>query len=556
MRSFLIVLLSLALQFSCKKSNPTPVVTVPVITGFDCGTVSFSATPTAGIAYNGTVTVHYNGGNGKTYTAGTSSSSTGVTGLTVTLQAGTLASGSGDMVYTISGLPSAAGNAGFDISFGTYRCSVLLPVAENTNFVQYGTPFPNVPDRNDAIIYQVNMRAFSSTGNFQGVIDRLDSIKAMGANIIYMMPIFPVGVLNAFNSPYCVRNYRTVSTEFGSLTDLRALVDGAHSRNMSVMLDWVANHTSWDNPWISEHSDWYLKNTSGVIISPPGMGWNDVAQLDYTNAAMRLEMIRNLKYWVYTANVDGFRFDYSDGPPFSFWQQAVDSLRHISTHKLLLLAEGSRSDHYAAGFDYIFGFNFYGGLRGVYGNGQPATNFDALNTSEFTGATNGQQVVRYTTNHDINGSDGTPQELYGGLTGSMSAFVAAACMKGIPMIYNGQEVGTPFRLTFPFTSADINWALNPDLKAEYKKIIAFRNSSAAIRGGTLITYSNANVLAFTKELGAEKVFILCNTRNSSITYTLPAALSGTSWTNAITGTSISLGTSVSLPAYTYLLLKN
>ena len=142
MRSFLIVLLSLALQFSCKKSNPTPVVTVPVITGFDCGTVSFSATPTAGIAYNGTVTVHYNGGNGKTYTAGTSSSSTGVTGLTVTLQAGTLASGSGDMVYTISGLPSAAGNAGFDISFGTYRCSVLLPVAENTNFVQYGTPFP------------------------------------------------------------------------------------------------------------------------------------------------------------------------------------------------------------------------------------------------------------------------------------------------------------------------------------------------------------------------------------------------------------------------------
>lgn len=556
MRSFIIFFLSLALLFSCKKSSTAPVLTTPVISGFDCATVSFSATPTAGITFNGTVTVHYNGGNGKSYTAGTASVSTGVTGLSVSLQPGTLANGAGDMTYSITGIASAAGNAGLEISFGNFHCSIILPVTENTTFVQYGTPFTNVPDRNDAIIYQVNMRAFSSTGNFQGVIDRLDSIKALGANIIYLMPIYPVGVASAFNSPYCVRNYRAINTEFGSLTDLRALVDGAHTRNMSVLLDWVANHTSWDNPWITEHNDWYMKNTSGAIISPPGMGWNDVAQLDYTNASMRLEMIRNLKYWVYTANVDGFRFDYSDGPPFSFWQQAVDSLRHISTHKLLLLAEGSRADHYTAGFDYIFGFNFYGGLRGVYGNGQPATNFDALNNSEFTGATNGQQVVRYTTNHDVNGSDGTPQELFGGLPGSMSAFVAASLMKGIPMIYNGQEVGTSFRLTFPFTSADINWTVNPELKAEYKRILAFRNSSAAIRSGTLVTYSTANVLAFTKEKATEKVFILSNVRNSNTTYTLPAALSGTSWTNAMTGSAVTLSTSVNLPAYSYLVLKN
>ena len=70
-----------------------------------------------------------------------------------------------------------------------------------------------------------------------------------------------------------------MNPEFGTLTDLRALVDGAHSKNMSVILDWVANHTSWDNPWITTHSDWYLKNAAGTIISPPGTGWNDVAQL-------------------------------------------------------------------------------------------------------------------------------------------------------------------------------------------------------------------------------------------------------------------------------------
>jgi len=554
MRTYLPAIVSLFLFFSCEKS--TPAATGPVITGLDCSSLSFSATPTAGISFNGTITVSYSGGNGKTYTAGSATLSTGVTGLTVSLQSGTLANGSGNLVFAVTGTATGPGNAGFSISFGNKSCSVILPVAENNSFEQYGTPFANVPDRKDAIIYQVNMRVFSTAGNFQGVIDRLDSIKAMGVNVIYLMPIYPVGVANAFNSPYCVRDYKTVNSEFGSLTDLRALVDGAHSRNMSVLLDWVANHTSWDHTWISTHNDWYQKNTAGAIISPPGMGWNDVAQLDFTNTAMRLEMIRNLKYWVYTANIDGFRFDYADGPPFSFWKQAVDSLRLINTHKLLLLAEGSRSDHYAAGFDYTFGFNFYGGLRGVFGNGLPATNFDVLNNLEFSGATNGQQVVRYTTNHDINGSDGTPQELYGGLTGSMSAFIAASLMKGVPMIYNGQEVGTPYRLTFPFTSADINWTLNPDLKAEYKRILAFRNSSAAIRGGTLASFSSADILAFTRELGTEKVFILSNVRNSSMTYTVPAALAGTSWTNVITGALVSVGVTITLPAYSYLLLKN
>src|SRR5450432_953762 len=119
---------------------------------------------------------------------------------------------------------------------------------------QYGTPFSNVPSRQDAIIYQVNIRAFSQQGNLAGVLTRLDSIKALGANVVYLMPIYPVGILKSVNSPYCVRDYLSVSTEFGTLDDLRAIVDGAHSRNMAVMLDWVANHTAWDHSWISDHA--------------------------------------------------------------------------------------------------------------------------------------------------------------------------------------------------------------------------------------------------------------------------------------------------------------
>ena len=132
--------------------------------------------------------------------------------------------------------------------------SIPGPISE-TDPAQYGIPFSNVPDRQDASIYQLNIRAFSSQGNFSCVIARLDSIKAMGVNVIYLMPICPIGTVNSSNSPYCVKDYKAVNTEFGTLSDLRALVDGVHKRNMSIMLDWVANDSARDNAWINNHKD-------------------------------------------------------------------------------------------------------------------------------------------------------------------------------------------------------------------------------------------------------------------------------------------------------------
>jgi len=424
----------------------------------------------------------------------------------------------------------------------------------NTDPAQYGTPFAGVPDARDAVIYQVNMRCFSSTHNFQGVIARLDSIKSLGVNIIYLMPIYPVGALKSVNSPYCVKDYTAINTEFGTLADLRNLIDGAHTRGMTVILDWVANHTAWDNAWITNTS-WYVTNSSGAIVSPSG--WTDVAQLNFKNADMRLAMIKALKFWVFTANCDGFRCDYADGPPADFWKQAIDSLRNIKTHKLLMLAEGTRNDHYTSGFNYTFGFRFYGQLKTIFSGNQPATNIDNINTQEFP-ATNSEMnlVVRYLTNHDVNSSDGTALDLFGGKTGSMAAFVVAAYMKGVPMIYNGQEVGTPNRMMFPFTNQQINWTLNPAMVAEYKKIIAFRNNSIALRRGTLVSYDNTNVCAFTKTSGTETVFVVSNLKNSTISFPIPAAVAGGTWKDAFTRNPVTLTTQITLLPYTYVVMKN
>ena len=136
---------------------------------------------------------------------------------------------------------------------------------------QYGTPFGGVPAREDAVIYQVNIRAFSAGGNLAGVTARLDSIRALHVNVVYLMPIYPVGAAvgghPAYNSPYAVADYGAVNPEFGTLADLRALVDAAHARQMAVMLDWVPNHTAWAHPWLTQHPDWYRQD-GGATSSP------------------------------------------------------------------------------------------------------------------------------------------------------------------------------------------------------------------------------------------------------------------------------------------------
>ncbi|GAC1425693.1 MAG: alpha-amylase family glycosyl hydrolase [Flavisolibacter sp.] len=419
---------------------------------------------------------------------------------------------------------------------------------------QYGKPFGYVPDRMDATLYQVNMRVFSKEGNFKGLLARLDSIKALGVNVIYLMPIYPVGIVKTSNSPYCVKDYKAVNSEFGSIEDLRAIVDGVHNRKMALILDWVPNHTSYDNAWTSNKS-WYLQDSSGNIISPPGTGWNDVAQLNFSNPGLRLAMISAMKYWVLTANVDGFRCDYADGPPVDFWKQAIDTLRNIPSHKLLMMAEGSRGANFEAGFDYNFGFRFFENLKMIYGRNRSVLSIDSVNLADSKGASDGQQFVRYITNHDVNGSDGTPLELFGGEKGSMAAFVVVAYMGSVPMIYNGQEVGTPYRLIFPFTSNKIDWSINPGVTAEYKKVITFRKSSNAIRRGHLITYDTNDVCAFTKNLNKEKVLVISNLRDKTIQYTLPLAFNNSKWKDAMKGNTIILSDKISLPPYTYLVFR-
>jgi glycosidase len=418
---------------------------------------------------------------------------------------------------------------------------------------QYGTPFKGVPDSRDASIYQVNMRCFSSTGNFQGVINRLDNIKALGVNVLYLMPVMPVGTLNAFNSPYCIKDFKAVNPEFGTLTDLRNLIDSAHSKGMAVLMDWVANQTSWDHPWITAHKDWYQQDANGNIIKLDG--YTDIAALDFKNTSMRAAMIDAMRYWIFAVNCDGFRCDYANHAPVDFWTETISNLRSITTHNLLLFAEGDRSVNYTAGFDFNFSWNFYGKIKSIY-TGSSATIIAESNSFDYTGATGSQQVIRWLSNHDIYGSEGSPFKIFGGKNGTLAAFVVTAYMKSVPFIYNGMEVGNTVVLSFPFTDLDINWEEDLSVTPEMTNIITLRNLSTAIRRGALTTFSNADVCAFKKISATDSVYAFINLRNTSKTFTLPAAIASKTMVDAFTNEPENFGTTLPLAAYQYRIFTN
>lgn len=427
------------------------------------------------------------------------------------------------------------------------------PVVVQPGTEQYGTPFEKVPATSDIVMYEVNLRAFSSQGNLKGVQARLDSIKALGVNVIWLMPIYPIGEEKGVNSPYSVRNYMQVNSEFGTMDDLRTLVSEAHNRDIAVILDWVANHTSWDNLWI-QNKAWYTKDASGNIVSPNG--WSDVADLNYNSSALRKEMIKAMKYWVLSANVDGYRCDFADGVPYDFWKQAIDTIRSIPNRKLVMFAEGTRTDHFSAGFDLTFGWNFYGKLKDVFTKNDPTSGLAAVNTADYAKVPANSHILRFTSNHDDNAVDNSPVYLFNSKAGSMAAFVLTAYMGGVPMLYNGQEVGCPQKLSF-FTRTPIDWSTNPEMTAAYKKIINFRKSSEAIKTGSITSFNNNNdVMAFKRISGTEEVLVLVNVRNQPVTYNLDTSINNTNWNDVIHGKTLNLGTSVSLLPYEYIILKN
>lgn len=442
------------------------------------------------------------------------------------------------------------------IALGFYACKpdiqVEPPIEEPDDNAAYGTPFQAVPATEDIVMYEVNLRAFSAQGNLQGVIDKLDHLQSLHVNVIWLMPIHPIGTINSVNSPYCVKDHKAVSTEYGDLAKLRQLTDAAHARGMAVILDWVANHTAWDHPWMS-NTAWYTQDANGNVIMPPGTNWADVADLNFDNVEMRAAMIDAMKYWVLQANVDGFRCDYANGVPFDFWQQAIAALNALPGRDIILLAEGDRTDHFAAGFDMTFSWDYYTALKEVFA-GQPAFTINAVSSNEYLQVPAGKHKLRFTTNHDQSAWEASPPALFGGIEGAEAATVAMTFMHGVPLIYTGQETGRSSTTPF-FSNSPIDWNANNAMVNDYRAIYSIYANSDAARRGSINLYAANDAIIIERVLNGEHMLVVVNVRNAVVSVPMPAALINTAWTEAITGVAEFIDNTMGLMPYGYKILR-
>jgi glycosidase len=366
-------------------------------------------------------------------------------------------------------------------------------------------------------IYEVFVRDFSPAGDFGGVIENLDRIEAVGADVVWLMPIHPIGELERkgpLGSPYSIRDYRGINPDFGDADDFRALVAAVHTRGMKLIIDWVPNHTAWDHDWVRTHPHRYTRDADGRMTVPRGedgslTDWTDVVELDYDNADTRSAMIAEMRYWLEEFGIDGFRVDVAGMVPDDFWREAVPALRAV--RPILLLAEWGDLRMHGLGFDLTYGWDSYHRLKSVW-RGEPAASFVEDEIEELRRMPAGGGRLRFTTNHDETAWDAPPVTLFGGPAGARAAFTAMALLPGTPLVYNGQEVESPQQLGL-FVQEPVAWDRPgaADALAFYRGVLDVSRTHAAFAGNDLAavqTSADADVIAYRRG----DVVVLVNAR--------------------------------------------
>ena len=399
-----------------------------------------------------------------------------------------------------------------------------------------------LPAVDDIAMYQVNPRVFAPDNSLNAVAARIDSIRDLGVNIMWVMPIYPIGIEKGKNSPYCISDYKAIAPEFGTIDDFKNLAKVCHEHGMGIILDWVANHTAWDHPWVKEHPDWYTRDEkTDTIICPQPWNWEDVADLNYDNKDMREAMIDAMKFWIVDVGIDGFRCDVADGVPADFWKDAIDQLRAAaSDRKIVMLAEGKNVDNFTVGgFDMNYGWDYKDELVKVF-KGAPASDLIKADKAEYDSLPAGKVKLRFTTNHD-HSTEATPCVEFTNDRGAMAAYVASIFPHGGALIYSSQEVGYPEPINF-FKYVPVDWTAKPEIYKEYQHLISLYNEHPALRKGTMTAWPDDDVLMFEKADDTERYLILVNVRNEQETVKLPE-----SWQK--------LGESITLEPFEYCIEK-
>ena len=378
----------------------------------------------------------------------------------------------------------------------------------------------------DGLVYEVFPRDFSPKGDFNGVTAQLDRLKDLGVNVVWLMPIHPMGKEKAkgsLGSPYAVRDFDAINPDYGTADDLKKLVAAAHKRGMKVFIDIVANHTAWDSV-LMKHPDWYTHDAAGKII-PPNPDWVDVADLDYNSAGLREYMKGMLVRWVRDFGIDGFRCDYAAGVPRDFWESVRADLDKVKPG-IAMLAEADDPALLERAFDIDYAWDFYHSVSEALAGRAPASAVRETWERAAAAYPRGALRLRFSDNHDqlrATAQNGLP-----------AALVASALMytlDGVPLLYNGMEVGDTTESAAPalFEKLPILWNMaerRPQVTPYYRALAALRRAHPALSRGTVQWLRNADetrVLSYERRGAGESLVVVVNLSSTPFTGLVEAA---------------------------------
>jgi cyclomaltodextrinase / maltogenic alpha-amylase / neopullulanase len=412
----------------------------------------------------------------------------------------------------------------------TFLITALLIAGSRLSAQQAETELTSQPARSSpewvksGVIYQIFPRSFSPEGNLAGVTKRLDDLHRLGVNILWLMPIHPHGELKkkgTLGSSYAVRDYYAIDPTLGTKDDLQQLVREAHQQQMKVIIDMVANHTAWDSVLMA-HPDFYKKDKQGNVTYP--YDWTDVAALDYSNPKLRRYMTEMLVYWIKEFDLDGYRCDAAAEIPTDFWEQARIALDRAKPD-IMMLAEASKPELLRSAFDLDYAWPLLHSLDDVLMNGKPASALRTTVEQQRALYPKGALHMRVSDDHD---------ELRAvtryGYPGAIAASALVMTLDGVPLIYNGMEVGdsTQSRAPALFEPQKIFWQAaewHPEYPKFYAAMAALRRQHPALQQGMLVWVHNSDeqhVLTYIRRVEAEEFLVAANLSNTPFRGTVEA----------------------------------
>jgi glycosidase len=339
-------------------------------------------------------------------------------------------------------------------------------------------------------VYEIFPRNFSREGNFNAITARLDELKDLGVDILWLMPIHPIGEKmrkGSIGSPFAVRDFYAINPDYGTTNDFKQLIAESHKRDMKVIIGLIAGHTAWDSV-LMDRPEFYMKDSNGAVI-PPNPGWTDVAGLNYANQEVRRYMIGMMKHWLKEFGVDGFRCDVVSTVPVDFWEAARDELEKVNPNVIILADAGAKPALLAKAFDVDSSWNFVSSLDMVMSSVRPASLLRESWEHTQQQFPKGALHLRFSDSHE------EPRAVVRyGVDGALATQVLMLMIDGVPLFYNGMEVGDATESTDPalFEKMPVFWqpAGRPPLRDIYRDLIKLRKQNVAFHNGDLVWLGN------------------------------------------------------------------